>query len=334
MRKDDMLFAIYNQLGRHMWMQRRPTDMRGRYVSDRVDDFEPNWRKRMEYASKCGANAVVVDVAEMLQYPSHPEIWIDGAWSAEKMNGWVKWLKSLGFRDVIPSLNFSTDHDLWLGQYSRMISTPQYYGVCADLIRDTYEIFDRPRLFNYGMDEESLHNLTTSPNHRNGIIVLRQGDLYWHDNLFFVKEIESLGARAWTWSDKIWWSREDYLKNMPKSVLQSNWFYGPTFTEGGKGWKKYHKMEVEAYEVLEKAGYDQVPGCSNCCDDTENGFSRKNSPNIRLTFDYCRTHIAPERLLGFHAMSWSGVTPSGDSDFFTVCDMFRDAIASFSPLQV
>jgi len=328
MKKDDMMFAIYNQLGQHMWMQKRPTNPNGRYVSDRVADYEPTWRKRMEYARACGANTVVVDIAEMLQYPGHPEIWIDGAWSPEKMNGWVKWLKSIGFRDVIPSLNFSTDHDQWLGEYSRMISTPQYYRVCSDLIRATYEIFDKPRIFNYGMDEESYHNLTTSPNHKNGIIVLRQGDLYWHDNRFFVDEIEKLGARAFCWSDRIWWDREGFLKNMPKSVLQSNWFYGPTFTPHAKGWRDYYQMEIDAYSILEKAGYDQVPGCSNYTGKRPD-FTPQTNPNIKLTFEYCKKVIAPERLKGFHVMAWSSNGPNGDPDHFAACDQMKEAIAAF-----
>lgn len=328
MKKEDMMFAIYNQLGLHMWKQKRPLNENGRYVSDSVEVYEPTWRKRMEYARACGANTVVVDIAEMYKYPSHPEIWIDGAWDFEKMNGWVKWLKSIGFREVIPSLNFSTDHDPWLGKYSRMISTPQYYKVCADLIRDTYEVFDKPHLFNYGMDEENMHTLTHSPSHKDGIIVLRQGDLYWHDNLFFVKEIEKCGARAFCWSDKVWWDREGFLKNMPKSVLQSNWCYAPTFTPGAKGWENHYRMEIDGYSILDKAGYDQVPGCSNWIGKSTD-FTPFTNPNVRLTFEYCKKHIAPERLRGFHVMSWGGIAPDGDKEFFTVCDMMKDAIAAF-----
>ncbi|MBQ1229154.1 MAG: uracil permease, partial [Firmicutes bacterium] len=37
---------------------------------------------------------------------------------------------------IIPKLNFSTNHDVWLGEYSRMVSTSIYYGVCRDLIND------------------------------------------------------------------------------------------------------------------------------------------------------------------------------------------------------
>ena len=37
------------------------------------------------------------------------------------------------------------------------------------------------------------------------------------------------GVRAWCWSDKIWHAKDDFLKRMPKSVLQSNWYYGRNF---------------------------------------------------------------------------------------------------------
>lgn len=330
MDKSKMMFTIYNQLGTHMWTVKRPLDRNGRYVSDRVEDYEESWRRRYEYARKCGANTVSVDIGEMLQYPSHPEIWIKGAWSAEKMNGWVKWLKSLGYRDVIPSLNFSTDHDVWLGEYSRMISTPKYYEVCRDLIRDAWEVFDHPRIINFGMDEEDYHVMGRSRSFKNAIIIIRQSDLYWHDNLFFIREIEKLGAQAWMWSDKIWFEKEDYLKHIPKSVLQGNWCYTPTFDLNNQP-LPWYKERIEAYSWLEEAGYDQIPGCSNYLNNAlrKKGMQLKDNHNIEETFRYCKKVIAPERLKGFHVMSWEGITPKDDGNFFLVCDMMRKAIDEF-----
>ena len=331
MSRANMMFMIYNQLGTHMWKPRQPLNRHGRYVADKVLDFEANWRKRMEYARKSGANAALVDVAEMMQYPSHPEIWIDGAWSAEKMNGWVKWLKSLGYRDVIPSLNFSCAHDQWLGEYSRMISTPQYYRVCRDLLKDVYEAFDKPRFINFGMDEEDpnikwLREITM----KDAIYIVRQGELFWHDTLFFIKEIEKLGARAFMWSDKLWYGKDEFAKHIPRSVLQSNWFYGRSFDlDKIPTWM--HK-EVRGYSILEELGYDQVPGCSHYIHEFEaKKFRLEDNPNIGETFRYCKKTISPERLKGFHVMSWTGVTPDGDKGFYLACDMMRDAIAANYP---
>lgn len=57
----------------------------------------------------------------------------------------VERLRAMGF-EVIPKLNFSTSHDVWLGDYSRMISTPTYYRVCRDLIEEVAEVF-KPKYF-------------------------------------------------------------------------------------------------------------------------------------------------------------------------------------------
>ena len=37
-----------------------------------------------------------------------------------------------------------------------MVSTPEYYKVCADVIRDTAEVFGTPRYFHLGFDEETV----------------------------------------------------------------------------------------------------------------------------------------------------------------------------------
>ena len=55
--------------------------------------------------------------------------------------------------ELIPKLNFSACHDIWLKDYSRMLSTPIYYEVCRDVIQEVCEVF-KPRYFHLGMDEE------------------------------------------------------------------------------------------------------------------------------------------------------------------------------------
>ena len=73
------------------------------------------------------------------------------------MRAEVKRLREMGL-EPIPKLNFSTCHDTWLGPYARMVSTPKYYEVAKDLIAETIELFDKPRLFHLGMDEEDERN--------------------------------------------------------------------------------------------------------------------------------------------------------------------------------
>ena len=86
-------------------------------------------------------------------------------------------LKGLGL-EPIPKLNFSACHDAWLKDYSRMIATPEYYKVCADVIHDTCEIFGNPRLFHLGWDEERM-----GAQRKSRYAVSRQGEWTPHRGL-------------------------------------------------------------------------------------------------------------------------------------------------------
>ena len=231
-------------------------------------------------------NLVVIDLGEALQYESHPELAVKGSWTVERFRKELARLRALGL-EPIPKLNFSTAHDTWLKEYGRQVSTPAYYKVCADLVREVCAIFDRPRFFHLGYDEE-----TAAHQAKYRYAVVRQGELWWHDFLFFVKEVESQGVRPWIWSDYYWNHPEEFLSRMPKSVLQSNWYYGAAFDPEKQ---KY----VKAYLDLEKAGFDQVPTGSNWSCDT----------NFPDTVGFCRKGLAPERLKGFLMAPWFFTLP-------------------------
>ena len=175
-----------------------------------------------------------------------------------------------------------------------MISTPQYYRVCADVIADVIEIFDKPRYFHIGFDEE-----THGHQRKHSISIVRQGELWWHDFLFIVGEIEKRGVRAWCWSDKIWHAKDEFLNRMPKSVLQSNWYYGHNFdlNQPLKGERQCNAPN--AYLELEKAGFDQVPTPSNWSVDD----------SVSSTVAFARQHISPKRLKGFLAAPWVKTLP-------------------------
>ena len=97
-----------------------------------------------------------------------------------------------------------------------MVSTPEYYSACADLIRDIAEIFDHPSFLHIGYDEETFGHQK-----KMNFTVVRQGELWWHDFLWFIKTVEKNGMRAWPWSDYGWY-HPDFVDSSPKSVLQSN----------------------------------------------------------------------------------------------------------------
>ena len=247
---------------------------------------EEVWRRLTDRMVQKGFNAVVMDLGEGCIYPSHPELAVKGSWSAERLQKELARLRGIGI-EPIPKLNFSTCHDTWLKEYGRMVSTPEYYRVCADVIRDVCEIFDKPRLLHLGYDEENFGN-----QRKYAYAVVRQGELWWHDFLFFVKTVEKLGMRPWIWSDYIWRHKDEFLSRMPKSVMQSNWYYRQWFDF--ETIPKERRVHLESFLTLEKAGFDQIPCGSNwACDENIAGLVR-----------FCRKNIAPERLKGFLMTTW------------------------------
>ena len=246
---------------------------------------EPSWQRISAALAKAGCNQIIIDLAEIVVYPSHPELAVKGSWSVERLRKEIDRLRGMGF-EVIPKMNFSACHDTWLKDYHRMVSTKKYYQVCEDLIKDAAEIFDHPRFFHLGYDEE-----TASHQAKHLFAVCRQGELWWHDFLWFAKVTEKTGCRPWIWSDYIWNHKEEFLNRMPKSVLQSNWYYGPEFDTS----KMKNAYRVDTYDVLDKAGFDQVPTGSNFSCDT----------NFAGTVKYCDVHCSKDKLKGYMMAPWT-----------------------------
>jgi len=267
-------------------------------------DFDVSvWNEVVDRLREKGVNTLLIDLGEGIFYPSHPELGLPGSWEPEQMRDEIARLKRLGIL-AVPKLNFSTTHDQWLGKWRNYLSTPEYYGVCADIIRDVSEIFDETPLFHLGWDEE---NYTTQEKVKSRLIRLRRGDLWWHDCLFTIREVEAHGMRPWIWSDAFWHRPEEFVRLMPKNVLQSNWYYGRDLSEShlraldeklGPTLSGPRVKIVDAYRGLDEAGYDQVPTGSTYRRD---GFQTENFP---ATVRHCRRVVAPERLKGFMMAPW------------------------------
>jgi hypothetical protein len=247
---------------------------------------EPTWDALLKEMAAVGMNMVVIDLGDGVQYESHPEIAVKNAWTPEKLRSELVKMRKMGL-EPIPKLNFATTHDIWLGEYSRMVSTSKYYTVCSDLIREVIELFENPRFFHLGMDEE-----TAQHQNRQDYVVIRQNDLWWGDLYFFIGEVEKKGVRSWVWSDYAWHQPDLFFKKMPKSVLQSNWYYDSDFDLNKL--EEPEKTYVKLYNDLEAHGYDQVPTGSNHGNDT----------NMGATVDYCKKVIDPSRLYGFMTAPW------------------------------
>jgi hypothetical protein len=140
-------------------------------------------------------------------------------------------------------------------------------------------------------------------------VVLRQHDLWWRDFLWFVEQVESRGARPWIWSDYIWDHTDRFLERMPKSVVQSNWYYGQNFDAGvdrrkaaekdldltlAPGTGRTKTTPFHAYFDIESGGYDQFPaGSIDVCD--------SNFPD---TIPFVQKHLPSNRVLGFMQTTW------------------------------
>ena len=279
-------------LGSNMWNEEGNT--RGREhrstpcASSKLRFYRDLWDEHILKLKQSGVNALIIDIGEAMRYESHPELAVEGSWSHEEMRAEVARLKAMGF-EVIPKLNFSACHDIWLKDYSRMLSTPIYYQVCRDVIEEVCEVF-RPKYFHIGMDEENIQN------QRNfDLAVVRQFDLWWKDFYYLVNCVEREGARAWIWSDYIWNHTDEFLRKMPKSVVQSNWYYSDLFTRDVCDDKRWHRLEC--FEILGENGYDQVPA----------GSVFQKYENFDLLTNFCLDHISPDSLMGFMQTSWERV---------------------------
>jgi len=315
--KDDFIWAMLLHMGTNMWCDRVPEkwgplkgeDLNIICKADHLRFDEAVWRRITGRMAEVGMNMVVIDLGEAIRYPSHPELAVKGSWEIDRFRKELDRLRGMGL-EPIPKMNFSTSHDVWLKDYERMVSTATYYRVCSDLIRDVYEIFDHPRFLHLGYDEE-----TAAGQNQYLYAVARQGDLWWHDFLWFVKETEKTGMRPWIWSDSYWRHPDAFLRRMPKSVLQSNWYYFSEFDSAKV--TEERRIWVKAYEDLDKAGFDQVPTGSNWdCDE-----------NFAGTVKHCRKVCSPERLKGFMMAPWYFTLPKWEQRNLKAVDLVAEAMA-------
>ncbi|HXE52051.1 MAG TPA: hypothetical protein VN541_03510 [Tepidisphaeraceae bacterium] len=283
-----LFYANLIHISYNMWADRKP-EAWGTLPKEALSNvtYEPYlrcedeaWNTLLKASAEAGINLILMDLGDAIQYQSHPEISVKNAWSRERLRDELARMRKMGL-EPIPKLNFSAAHDTWLGPYKRMVSTPRYYQVCRDLIREVIALYDMPRFFHLGYDEETAANQAGD-----NLVVVRQHELWWHDFNFFVDEVTSHGSRPWIWSDYAWKHGPEFYARCPKSVLQSNWYYSTTFHHNERG--------AETYIELEKAGLDQAPCCSNW----------ENVSNIRKTFDFAAEHIDPSRLKGFVLAPW------------------------------
>ncbi len=274
------------------------------------------WDDLLKAMAASGLNQVVIDLGDAVEYESAPSVRVEGAWSARKLRDELRKCRDMGLEPV-PKMNFSACHDAWLGKYSRMVSTDEYYAVVKGLIEEAIELFsekDRPRFFHLGMDEEEPHH-----QHTFQYIVSRQFDLWWRDVLWMCGIVEAKGVRPWIWSDYVWNHTQEFYQRMPRTVVQSNWYREPVRGPDRSVYGGEFSMDIECvrtYVELDKAGYDQIPTVSNW----------RTPENIYGTINFCRQHLSKERLLGYILTPWAPALEAERAKHVDAIEHFAKAI--------
>ena len=323
-----MIWAQLLHLSRNLWRPDawRYDDPKG-WRSSFIDEYAVDdgvWRRVTDRLAASGATMAMIDVADGVVYPSHPELAIKGSWTAEKMAAEVKRLKALGL-EVVPKLNFATTHDQWLKEYGRMVGTRRYYEVVRDLINDICDIFEGPRLLHIGLDEELFDQIKAM---KNAIGTFRKGKAFWQDVRFYADCCEKKGARPWMFADYAADFPDEFIRCCPKSILQSAWYYRDLFGNepkkgGEKNFNGFWLKHIRTFEILAKGGFDQVP----CGSTWNNECISKEGNNFKRLVDYCDSIIDSSHLKGYLQTTWQRLLPgaSGENRNMLGIEWMREA---------
>ncbi len=306
-----MYNAYLLHLSNNMWEdrtdERLPEWIRGRMYQPYLRFDDAVWEALLPRMAAAGINLLVWDVGDGVKFIGRPEIGLEDAWSVDRLRRELRRCRELGI-EVVPKLNFSTVHDTWLGRYSRMVSTPEYYACCQDLIAECCDIFDGPELFHLGLDEERFEHVTYYQYRK-----VRGFDLWSEDLQFYFETVRRSGSRPWMWSDMIWHlSDEQYLRAVPGDVMQSNWDYGVGI--GTARANDTERMVAEAFRRLDALGYDQIPCGSNI-----------GAPdNMNVLKACCAGRIAPARLKGYLMAPWRATLEHCREALLQGADLMRE----------
>jgi len=317
MAKKEKIWALLVHLSMNMWKtnyETLPFD----------DDF---WTYILEESVKAGINTIVLDIGDGIQFASHPEIPMNGAWSRKRVRQEVKRCKEMGIT-LIPKLNFSTCHDYWLGEYHNMTSTNVYYRLANDLIKEVYNLFDKPEYIHLGMDEENAQDVGGRE-----LAIFRQKEVYWHDLNFLLDCVADTGARPWIWSCPLFQHPEEFRAHVGvKDAVISPWYYHAmkeenwTLISSSQEYIDYYArdqfkglnltyVEQDPYHSMVRReapkglrdGFDYIPCVSvfNRCD--------KNTSDV---VEYFHDNAPDEQILGYLAAPWVVTLPTERAKLF------------------
>ena len=216
-------------------------------------DFARDANKLAAQVRAAGCRIAIVDVQDYAKYPSHPEIATRNSLSPGKIAAAVSKMKAAGV-DVVPLLDFASSNDAWLGEYDRMVCSKKYDAVVHDLVRDAYEVFGRPRYIHIGFERDGRNPRKPE----DGLVIVRQGDLWMRNFIKVVDWVKGAGARAWAWFDYPW-GLGDFLADCPKDVIYTN-FRPLAEAKTGDQFMQTSKSKVaDQFATIAKKGCLVVP---------------------------------------------------------------------------
>ncbi len=329
MEKQEKMWALLVNLG--IW-QGGEDESSGTFKFD-----QSAWEDILDKAKDAGVNTIVLDCGGAIDFPSHPEITMEGAWSREKLKQEIERCRSKNII-VIPKMNFSAIHDNWLGEYNWMVSTSIYYKVCKDMINDAYEIFEHPQYIHIGMDEEDERHARACK----GVAIYRKPDQYYKDLRYLVACVKETGAKPWMWHEPLFFNTEMYQKHIGvDEAILSPWSYNALYKEhwtpisSRQEYIDYYSkppykelnlqyVEEEPYFVnfrdkalpLVKEGYKYVPGMSpyNKCD-----------ISIEDVIKYFRDGAQDDQIEGFIMTVWWFMTEERKHHYEHALNLLKEA---------
>jgi hypothetical protein len=244
------IWAYNINLGYNMWFDKYSLLKFNEY--DKVERdflyFEKDvWNRVTEFLPKQGINTVVIDLAEGIKYDSCPELAVDGSLSKEEFKEMLDRLRALGLNPV-PKLDFSSAHDIWLKDYSRMLTTTPYRNLVKNLIDEVAELFDKPEYFHIGMGDES-----NDYQKHYGFIVTRGRINFWEDVNIMLEACRKNGARPMMSGE--YYLREPYLftKNISEDVVITARYDGDILPSMNEYGRDPRSQQQKALEELQKS---------------------------------------------------------------------------------
>ena len=322
-------------LGRNMWNPK--------YATNKLVFDKNCWNDIVDGMEKAGMNTIFLDIGEALHYGSHPELAVPDAWTRQKMRREIKRLKEKGI-DIVPKINFSAQHDTWLGIYERMLSTPEYYHVCRDIINEVCALFDDQPYIHLGLDEED-------PRHAKEyeLGLFRQKDLLWHDIQFFLDCARDCGKTPIMWGSLPLYHYEEFKEHIdPEDLILMHYHYHGVKeehwirTDSRQDYYDYYYVDgpyVDQHmEILERDdpfyitfrkyakksvedGYDVIMACSNFY---------KHEHKTDDVVDMCVNDWPQEHLKGIITAPWGATVPEHYERHMEAIDLLDKAFKKYN----